>query len=231
MKYSAVIRKVTWSILIAFMVITMWAGAGTTMLAQDLPDLVPILEPGLQSLCCGWRVSTTRPEGTALEFSILTANIGGQDFERPRDPDTGFFLLRQIYEYVMYHDEGGTWVEIDRRRKNTICTIDDTRRGNVYPCIQEHGASHSCGGPQGISRGWADDYFRGLTGQFSIIGDNVGRFKVRAILDPDGDLQRTDIPDSGRDGNPDNNWGEGEFEWDGSTFTPGAQILSFDAPC
>ncbi len=202
------------------------------MFAQAaLPDLVPILEPGLQSLCCGWQVRTTRPEGISLEFSILTANIGGQDFERPRDPDTFAFLLGQIYEYVMFHDEGGQWVEIDRRRKNTICTIDDTRRGSVYPCIQEHGDTHRCGGPQGISRGWADDYFRGLAGQWSLIGDNVGLFKVRVNLDPDGDLQRTDIPDSGRDGNPDNNWSEGTFSWDGETYTAGEATLSFPDPC
>jgi len=197
-----------------------------------LPDLVPM---GL-----GNAAVTNRLGGPTFEFNTLTANIGGQEFNRPRDPGTGQLLLRQIYEYVLYNRQfvnghGWTWVEIDRRRKNTICTIDDHRVGTHagepdFSCIVEHdNPTHFCGNNEGVSRGWADDYFRGLNGQWVFIGDNTGRFMLEAILDPDGDLQRTDIPDSGKDGDPTNNFAQVFFTWDGSTLGPQQVILSFDA--
>ncbi len=205
----------------ASLVVTGMAGVQSRALAQDLPDLVPM---GLSNFGV-----TQRLGGPTLEYNILTANIGAIDFDRPRDPDTGQLLLRQIYEYVLYNrqfvNNQWTWVEVDRRRKNTICTIDDHV---VFQCIQEHGATHFCGFNQGISRGWVDDYFRGLAGQWVFIGDNTGAFMLEAILDPDADLQRTDIPDSGRDGDPTNNFADVFFTWDGSTLGPTQVILSFD---
>jgi hypothetical protein len=186
-----------------------------------LPDLAPM---GMQNLAV-----TQRLGGPTLEFNILTANIGGQDFDRPRDPGTGQLLLPQIYEYALYNRQFGNghwaWVEVDRRRKNTICTIDDHV---VFGCLSEHGATHFCGSNQGISKGWVDDYFRGLTGQWVFVGDNTGRFMLEAILDPDGDLQRTDIPDAGRDGDPTNNFDDVFFTWDGSTLGSIQELLSFD---
>ncbi len=186
-----------------------------------LPDLVPM---GMGNL-----LMTQRLGGPTLEFNILTANIGGQDFDRPRNPDTGLFLLPQIYEYALYNRQfvsgHWAWVEVDRRRKSTICTIDDHV---VFACLSEHGATHGCGFNQGISKGWVDDYFRGLTGQWVFVGDNTGRFLLEAVLDPDGDLQRTDIPDSGKDGDPTNNFDELFFTWDGSTLGPPQELLSFD---
>jgi len=196
-------------------------------LAQDkaaFPDLTPMgLPNGTQS----WGVN---PFLQRLEFSILTANIGGQDYVRPRDPNTGQYLLREIYEYTLwyYDDNIGDWRVVDQRRKNTICTIDDTRRGNVFPCIQEHGARYTCGGVQGVSRGWADDYYRGLTGQWVYIGDYTGYFYLQATLDPNGDLQREDIPDSGRDGDPTNNDAWVYFYWDGKTLELLDVTLGFD---
>jgi len=189
-----------------------------------LPDLVPygFSDPAV----------TMRLGGPTIEFGILTANIGGQDFVRPRNPQNpSQWLLRQIYEYVLYQDQGGVWVEIDRRRKNTICTIDDSRTGNLFPCIQEHGARFFCGGSpgsQGVSRGWADDYFRGLNGQWAFLGDRTGRFGLLAVLDPDRDLQRTDLPAASRDGNPDNNFAGGIFTWDGVNLAGEQAIYWFD---
>lgn len=195
-----------------------------------LPDLAPM---GIDDDRVTFRPTITqRLGGNTLEFSILTANIGDRDFERPRDPDTGAFLLPQIYEFTLYNLQDGEWVEVDRRRKNTICTIDDTRRGNVFPCIQEHGATHTCSTfNQGISRGWADDYFRGLNGQWVFIGDNTGSFWLQAELDPDLDLQRQDIPDSGKDATHDNNYIDFYFNFDGTTLTVQEEVLYLTPPC
>jgi len=216
-------RFVQWAVLSAILVLLPPASA--PVFAQPLPELVPM---GLDQ----WLV-TGRLGGPTLEFGILTANIGGQDFRRPRNPDDpSQFLVPQLYEYVLYHERDGEWVEIDRRRKPTICMIDDTRRGNVHPCIQDHGPVFTCSATnQGISRGWADDYFRGLNGQWVFLGDNTGRFRLDALLDPDRDLQRSDIPDASRDANPDNNFTRAIFEWDGATFTLIEIILSFDPLC
>ncbi len=206
----------------ALIVVAGLAGVQSRLLAQGLPDLVPT---GLSNFGV-----TQRLGGPTLEFATQTANIGGQDFDRPRDPDTQQLLLRQIYEYVLYNrqfisGQGWSWVEIDRRRKNTICTIDDHV---VFPCLSQHGATHFCGFNQGISQGWVDDYFRGLTGQWVFIGDFTGRFLLEVVLDPDADLQRGDIPDSGRDGDPTNNFADVFFTWDGATLGPVQVNLSFD---
>jgi hypothetical protein len=204
--------------------------ATPTVLSGDgppaLPDLVPM---GLN-----FNVSVTnRLGGPTLEFPILTANIGGQHFTRPRDPDTQQYLVRQVYQYDLYWydpDVGDYTGPIDSRRKNTICMIDDGNRGRrVFQCIADRlNPFYTCGGTNGVSRGWADDYFRGLQGQWSFIGDYTGSFMLIATLDPDNDLQRTDIPDSGRDGNPDNNYSMLFFDWDGSTLANVDNVLSFD---
>lgn len=190
-----------------------------------LPDLVPynFSDPAV----------TTRLGGPTLEFGILTTNIGGQDYVRPRDPQNpSQWLLRQIYEYILYQDQGGVWVEIDRRRKNTICTIDDSRWSQLFPCIRERTSPRFfCGGSagsQGVSRGWSDDYFRGLNGQWSFIGDRTGRFGLVAILDPDRDLQRTDLAAASRDGDPSNNWAAGIFTWNGVSFAGEQAFYSFN---
>lgn len=214
----------------ALIVVTGFGGVQSSAFAQGLPDLVPM---GL-----GNYLVTQRLGGPTLEFNILTANIGDQDFVRPRDPVTGGLLLTQIYEYVLYNRQfiagHWTWVEVDRRRKNTICTIDDHIVGRHagepdFSCRSTHeNPTHFCGSNQGISTGWADDYFRGLTGQWVFIGDNTGQFMLEAVLDPDADLQRADIPDSGRDGNPANNFAEVFFTWDGTTLGAAQTVLSFD---
>src|SRR6516164_6106241 len=143
--------------------------ATPTVLSGDgppaLPDLVPM---GLN-----FNVSVTnRLGGPTLEFPILTANIGGQHFTRPRDPDTQQYLVRQVYQYDLYWydpDVGDYTGPIDSRRKNTICMIDDGNRGRrVFQCIADRlNPFYTCGGTNGVSRGWADDYFRGLQGQWS----------------------------------------------------------------
>ena len=197
-----------------------------------LPNLVPT---GLTNFLVTTRFCGGTP---TLEFSILTANIGGQDWTRPLRPDGGGFRMPQIYEYVMYNwqqvgtDEngGGTfdWVEIDRRRKTTICTID-SQVG--FGCIVQHGAQHTCSSfpLQGISQGWADSYYRGLTGQYSCIMGNTGEFLMEAELDPDMNLADDGIlPATSIDATHSDNLVDLYFNWDGNTFTYEFTYLYFD---
>ena len=204
--------------------------------ALDRPDLVPT---GLTSFL----ITNRFCGGTStLEFSILTANIGGQDWTRPQVPGGSAFRMPQIYEYTTYNwqqvgtnENGGgifDWVEIDRRRKNTICTID-SQVG--FSCIVEHGGTHTCSSfpRQGISRGWADSYYRGLTGQYSCLFDNTGYFLMEAELDPDYTLAEDGIlPDESIDATHDNNFVDLYFSWDGTNFPDGFQytgtVLYFD---
>lgn len=212
--------------LIGLFVFTVLAGlaAVQTTYAQNvdpnLPDLVP--------MGFGNAIVTSRLGGPTLEFDILTANIGGHDFKRPSRG--GFLVMPQIYEYTLYNLQDGEYVEVDRRRKTTICTIDDGARGNVFPCIQEHGVRYTCSQlNQGISRGWADSYFRGLTGQWSFIGDNTGSFMLVAELDPDLHLTGDDIPKSGLDATHDDNYFEVYFDYTGGAFIQNVQeVLYFD---
>ena len=205
-----------------------FAGVGTSVLAQDLPDVVPMLTPETISGVDTWSVTRRSIGGVTanrLEFAILTANIGGQDFWRPRDPVTQQWLIPQIYEFglylLVYDEKAGDyfWAEVDRRRKNTICTIDDSRRGRQsdLACLRSRTTPFfGCGLTQGVSRGWGDDYFRGLAGQWVVVGDYVGWFLLETHLDPDGDLQRTDIPNRSKDATHDNNYAYAMFYWDGS---------------
>jgi hypothetical protein len=115
-----------------------------------------------------------------------------------------------------YDPDLGDYVEIDRRRKDTICIQDDGSRGNnpLINCLQEHGVTFPCGcsstryGPgtgNGVSRGWADSYFRNLLGQWAFIGDYTGDFILTGELDPDSVLQADDLLDRERDATHDDN--------------------------
>src|SRR5215472_463167 len=198
----------------------------------NLPDLVPT---GLTNFMITNRFCGETP---TFEFSILTANIGGQDWTRPLTPDGTLFRMRQIYEYVMYNwqqvgtnENGGgifDWVEIDRRRKNTICTID-SQVG--FSCLVEHAGTHTCSSfpRQGISRGWADSYYRGLTGQYSCLFDYTGDFLMQAQLDPDLDLADDGIlPAESIDATHDDNWVDLYFSWDGTAWPDGFTYIRTD---
>src|SRR5712692_1842781 len=174
-----------------------------------LPNLVPMFPIAPQQP--NW-VVTNRLGVPTLEFEILTANIGGQDWLRPpyergvEDTCTGrgvgYFRMPQTHQYTMYwwDPDLGDWVLLDQRRKTTICIVDDGINGNdpQISCIQELGINFVCGcsstrygrgNGQGVTKGWADSYFRGLTGQWSPIGTRTGDFLLTTELDPDQELQ------------------------------------------
>ncbi len=203
----------------------------------SLPDLVPT---GLTNFLITNRFCGGT-EGSTFEFSILTANIGGQGWTRPQTPDGFRFRMPEIYEYTMYNwqqvgtnENGGgifDWVEVNRRRKGTICTIDSTIG---FSCIAEF-QGHTCSSfpRQGISRGYADAYTRGLTGQYSCLMDYTGDFLMQAELDPDYTLADDGIlPPESIDATHDNNYVDFYFSWDGTGwpdgFTYGGIVLYFD---
>src|ERR1700687_4077339 len=154
-----------------------------------LPNLVPMF-PDASRVPNNF-VVTGRLGVPTLEFEILTANIGGQDWIRPPIDrnvscisSTQYFRMPQTHQYTMYwwDPDLGDWVFLDQRRKNTICIQDDGGRGNdpQIRCLQEHGTTFPCGcnssryGPgtgNGVSKGWADSYFRRLAGPLGAIGN------------------------------------------------------------
>lgn len=201
----------------------------------NLPNLVPIFPTHPRS---NTFIVTNRLGVPTLEFEIFTANIGGQDWIRPpRDRDVAcvssiqYFRMPQTHEYTMYwwDPDLGDWVFLDQRRKNTICIQDDTSNGGGEPlinCLQEHGATFPCGcnssryGPgtgNGVSKGWADSYFRNLAGQWSPIGTNTGDFLLTAELDPDQVLSADDpfLLDREKDATHNDNISYVGFTWDG----------------
>ena len=200
----------------------------------NLPNLVPIV-PDVSRVPNNFIV-TGRLGVPTLEFEILTANIGGQDWIRPpidRDvtcfSSSQYFRMPQTHEYTMYwfDPDLADYVLVDQRRKPTICIQDDQGRGNdpQIRCLQEHGVTFPCGcnssryGPgtgNGVSKGWADSYFRGLFGQWSPIGTQTGDFLLTAELDPDQVLQADDLLDREKDATHDDNMFWVYFTWDGT---------------
>ncbi|MBI1747378.1 MAG: hypothetical protein HYR55_12415 [Acidobacteria bacterium] len=185
----------------------------------ESPDLVP------------WNMDrfrvTQRLGGPTLEYGNLTANIGAVDYKRPRNPD-GTWSFTVIYQYTLSVEQDGEWVQIDQRDKPIICTID---MYTAAACIQEHGRVFTCDANQGISRGWADDYFPTLQGQWVFLGDYTGRFWLNGKLDPYQQLQADGLPPESVDANPDNNDIDVILTWDGSAVTVEETIRSYDNPC
>jgi hypothetical protein len=176
-----------------------------------------------------------------LEFEILTSNIGGQDWIRPpidRDDCCGafpchsgnqYFRMPQTHKYTIYwfDPDVGDYVFRRSARKTTICIQDDGGRGNdpQIRCLQEHGPVFPCGcnsgmyGPgtgNGVSKGWADSYFRGLNGQWAALGADTGDFLLTTELDPDSVLTAPDLLDRETDATHDDNISYVYFTWDGT---------------
>ena len=223
-----------------------------------LPNLVPMF-PDPSRVPNNFIVSN-RLGGPTLEWEILTSNIGGQDWIRPPiDRDVActsslqYFRMPQTHEYAIYwyDPDAGVYVEIDRRRKNTICIQDDGSRGRDPQnyCLHEHeeirfpcgctSPFYGAGRGNGVSRGWSDSYFRGLTGQWAFIGSYTGDFLLTTELDPDQLLQAADLLPEETDATHDDNISYVYFSWDGTGVTCGLSrcvtnvqvVYSFDPVC
>jgi hypothetical protein len=175
-----------------------------------LPNLAPIF-PFRNGTYDNNFIVTNRLGGPTLEFEILTANIGGQDWVRPPITRTNtcvssiqYFRMPRTHEYRIYwlNPDTGEYEQIDNRRKDTICIIDSIGNDPQNSCLRQLGGTFVCGctssrygfgAGNGVTMGWADSYFRGLTGQWAFIGDHTGDFVLTVELDPDQLLQASTV--------------------------------------
>lgn len=128
-------------------------------------------------MAAGWR--------TLLSFTTFTPNVGQADLVLGPDllPDGG---VNPIYEYstchMHYHFRGyadytllhtdGT--EAAHGHKQSFCVEDLVQVDATDPTVRTLGFYGNCGelgGQQGISRGWADDYYPNLPCQWIDVTD------------------------------------------------------------
>jgi hypothetical protein len=189
--------------------------APTLARVQDL-DGTPDLIVNQHKLANSWVIyeETFSPTGcTAIEggfkggthrtlrFTVSTPNIGTADvfIGDPRAHiDDGLFEFAQCHghlhfrnyaTYEIFHvDAAGTPVgDPIQARKRGFCMIDiDPYNENEPPGPWVY---RSCAGNQGISVGYADTYFKWLTGQFFLLTDEEepigpGRYMIRITVNP-----------------------------------------------
>jgi len=210
------------------------AGVAVAQVDPTLPNLVPMF-PDISRVANNF-VITNRLGQPTIEFEILTSNIGGQDWIRPpinRDvsciSSTQYFRMPQTHQYTVYwyDPDQGAYVQVDQRRKSTICIQDDASRGRdpQNHCLADHETVRfpcGCNSPfygagrgNGVSMGWSDSYFRGLAGQWAAVGSNTGDFLLATELDPDQLLQADDLLPEETDATHDDNISYVFFGWDG----------------
>lgn len=189
---------------------------------------------------------TNRLGGPTLEWEILTVNIGGADWYRPPinrgvacTSPRQYYRMPQTHEYRVYwyDPDLGDYVQIDSRRKQTICIWDYGTQDHQFACMQQHARNFNCQCPDpsdplrlgnGVSLGWADSYYRGLTGQWASLGSYTGSFRLEVEFDPDSLLQADDLLDREKDATHDDNISYVYFDWDGTGVpcTPGPTCVS-----
>src|SRR5215469_10689223 len=200
-----------------------------------LPNLVPMF-PDPSRVANNFVITSRLGGEPTIEFEILTANIGGQDWIRPPidrgvtcTSSTQYFRMPQTHQYAIFwfDPDLGDYTMIDLRRKQTICIQDDFSRGRdpQNHCLSDHETVRfpcGCDSPyygagmgNGVSMGWADSYFRGLPGQWALIGPYTGDFVLTTEVDPDQLLQADDLYDWERDATHNDNISYVFFGWDG----------------
>ncbi len=212
-------------------------GRAVAQVDPTLPNLVPMF-PDPSRIPNNFVVGS-RLGGPSVEFEILTSNIGGQDWIRPpinRDvtctSSIQYFRMPQTHQYTIYwfDPDLGDYRMTDQRRKNTICIQDDFSRGRDPQnfCLADHfdqpvrfpcgcnSPYYGAGRGNGVSMGYSDSYFRGLTGQWAFLGSYTGDFLLTTELDPDQLLQAADLLPEETDATHDDNISYVYFSWDGS---------------
>jgi hypothetical protein len=159
-----------------------------------------------------------------LRFSVSTPNIGDADIaigdpNQHIDPngDGDFSDSDGLYEFASCHNHyhfrnyakyeiypinsDGSLGDAIQARKMGFCMIDTTPwKANESPRAPVY---QSCGAPgipgnQGVSTGWADQYFKWLTGQFFLLNDPndpivPGEYVIRITVNPPFAPSSTDI--------------------------------------
>lgn len=157
------------------------------------------------------------PPGTyrTLRFTVKTPNIGDADVfigdpNRHIDPNgdgdygdsDGLFEFAECHNHFHFRNYAtyeilpvladGRLGKAIQARKRGFCMIDvDPYRSDIPP---QSFVYSSCGAPdrpgfQGISTGWADEYFKWLSGQFFLLNDPVepippGEYVIRIHVNP-----------------------------------------------
>jgi hypothetical protein len=126
-----------------------------------------------------------------LHFSVVTPNVGTADLYVGRpSPDNPLFTFSSCHNhyhfngYALYRvlDQSGN-VAV-QGRKRAFCLEDFERQANP-PLGGPGSAQYDCS-DQGISKGWQDTYYNGLTCQFmDITGLAPGRYTLEVTVNPD----------------------------------------------
>jgi Lysyl oxidase len=142
-----------------------------------------------------------------LRFAVSTPNVGTADINLG-DPNAHVAANDGLYEFATCHNHfhfrhyalyelidpvtGHVW----RAAKRGFCMIDVTPASQAYDGPQKTWTYRSCGavsvpGNQGISVGWADEYWWFLGGQYFVLdgGDGQalippGTYIIRITVDP-----------------------------------------------
>jgi hypothetical protein len=130
-----------------------------------------------------------------LHFSVMTPNIGTADmYLGPASSSNPIFQYSPCHMhyhfngYALYRvlDQNGN--PVLEGRKRAFCLEDFERQTNP-PLGGPRSAQYDCS-DQGISMGWADTYYNGLTCQFMDITDlPPGHYTLEVVVNPDHILE------------------------------------------
>jgi lysyl oxidase len=195
------------------------AGIGTGQCA--LPDLmldqdrlraeVGISEAYFSSTSCSVVEGCVAADGKRrlLHFSVVTPNMGDADMYLGRpSANNPIFQYSQCHNhyhfagYALYEVLDGSGNVVVTGRKRAFCLEDFERQSNP-PLGGPARAQYDCS-DQGISMGWADTYYNGLSCQFmDLSGLAAGHYTLRVTINPDRILEELSY---------DNNAGTVEFD-------------------
>jgi hypothetical protein len=131
-----------------------------------------------------------------LHFEVATPNIGtadlvlGSPLAGHSELGSGFLysLCHSHYHfagYALYQLFDDTGKEVLQGKKRAFCLEDGYRLPGSFPLPRPMNARYTCD-YQGISVGWADSYFNGLTCQYiDVTGIQPGRYRLRVTVNPD----------------------------------------------
>lgn len=170
-------------------------------------DTMPDLIVDARRLAASWLILEETIEATScnvveggvapgvhrlLRFTVTTPNVGtgdvfvGDPFSHWLAND-GLFELALCHghfhfrNYAMYELVSVTGATVHAAKRG-FCMLDVTPwAADVPPGPWTY---RDCGSSQGISAGWADTYSKWLDGQFFVVDDLVGEYRLRITVNP-----------------------------------------------
>jgi hypothetical protein len=130
-----------------------------------------------------------------LHFEVTTPNLGtadlvlGSPLGKAAALGSGFLFSRchQHYHfagYALYQLIDGAGHEVVRGNKRAFC-LEDFGALETFPLPRRHEPRYDCN-YQGISVGWADTYYNGLSCQYmDLTGVPAGHYTLRVTVNPD----------------------------------------------